>query len=121
MIPFLYTFYRFGRGIWSSLKDPEFEALFSLLLITLGSGTYFYHVTEGWGWLDSLYFSVTTLTTVGYGDFSPHTVAGKLFTIAYLFVGIGILLSFINYVAAEAIEQRKNSSLLPWRNKKSSQ
>ncbi len=118
MIPFLYIFYRFGRGIWSSFKDPEFEALFSLLLITLGSGAYFYHSIEGWSWLDSLYFSVTTLTTVGYGDFAPHTDAGKLFTIAYLLVGIGILLSFINYVAEQAIEEHKNKGFLPWRNKK---
>jgi voltage-gated potassium channel len=114
-------FYRFGRGIWSSLKDPEFEALFSTLVITLGAGATFYHYNEGWSWLDSVYFSVTTLTTVGYGDFVPHTAAGKLFTIAYLFVGIGILLAFINYVAENAIEERKKKGFLPWRNKKSSQ
>lgn len=113
-------FYRLGRGVWSSLSDPEFEALFSLLLITLGSGAYFYHYTEGWSWLDSLYFSVTTLTTVGYGDFAPHTPAGKLFTIAYLFIGIGILLAFINYVAEQAIEERRGKSFLPWRSNKSS-
>ncbi len=110
-------FYRFGRGIWRSFKDPEFEALFSLVVIILGCGTYFYHYVEQWSWLDSLYFSVTTLTTVGYGDFVPHTAAGKLFTIVYLLIGIGILLAFITYVAESAVEERRGKSILPWRSK----
>ena len=120
MVPFIYMFYRFGRGIKVSLKDPEFEALFSLVAITLGTGTVFYHYNEAWSWIDSLYFSVTTLATVGFGDIHPHTTSGKLFTIAYLIVGMGVLLSFVNYVAQSAIEERKTKSFLPWRNKNSS-
>lgn len=122
MIPFFYTLYRFGRSVVLAFKDPEFEALFVLVVVTLASGTLFYHGVEGWGWLDSLYFCVTTLTTVGYGDFTPHTDAGKIFTIVYLFVGIGILLGFINTVAQHAIEDNKGRGILPWMNndKKSS-
>lgn len=116
MLPFFYLFYRFGRGVWKSLHDPEFDALFTLVIAILGLGTVFYHYNEGWGWLDSLYFSVTTLTTVGYGDLSPHTAGGKVFTIVYLFIGIGILLSFVTYVADHAVEERKSGrSILPWR------
>ena len=59
----------------------------------------FYHGVEGWGWLDSLYFSVITLTTVGYGDFAPKTDAGKVFTIIYILVGLGILAGFISLMA----------------------
>ena len=43
---------------------------------------------EGWNLLDSLYFSVVTLTTIGYGDLSPSTAASKIFTIFYIFVGL---------------------------------
>lgn len=64
--------------------------------IALLTGTIFYHYAEGLRWLDALYFSVITLTTVGYGDFSPQTDIGKVFTIIYILVGIGIIFSFIN-------------------------
>lgn len=120
MISFIFTFYRFLRGIWTALRDPEFEALFTLVIVTLASGMFFYHSVEGWSWLDSLYFSVVTLTTVGYGDFAPHTVEGKIFTMVYLFVGIGILVAFINVVAQRTVDQSKENSILPWRKKKSS-
>jgi voltage-gated potassium channel len=56
--------------------------------------------------LDSLYFSVITLTTVGYGDFSPSTRAGNIFTMFYIFIGIGIVLGFVNAVAERSMEQR---------------
>lgn len=102
MLPFLLTLYRFGRAVIIAFKEEEFRGLFLLVAVLLISGTVFYHGVEGWGWLDSLYFSVTTLTTVGYGDFSPHTDLGKIFTIIYLLVGIGTLLGFIEIVAEHA-------------------
>ena len=78
---------RFFRIIRDGLKDPEFRGLFYWVLGILGLGTWFYARVEGWGVLDSLYFSVITLTTVGYGDFSPQTPAGKIFTILYIHRG----------------------------------
>ncbi len=112
MLPFVFTFYRFGRSILSALKDPDFEALFTLLVILLVSGTLFYHSVEGWGYLNSLYFSVITLTTVGYGDFAPHTDLGKIFTMIYLLIGIGVLLGFVNVVTHHALQDSKNGTLL---------
>lgn len=107
MITFLYTLYRFGRGIRAGIHDPDFQVLLTLAIAILGIGTVTYHATEGWGWLDSLYFSVTTLTTIGFGDFSPHTTGGKMFTIVYILVGIGILLGFINALADHAVRESK--------------
>ena len=106
MTPFFFILIRFIRTLWRSLKDPEFQALFFLVVVILVSGTMFYHRVEGWSFLDSLYFSVITLATVGYGDFSPSTVAGKIFTIFYIFVGIGIILGFVNAVAERSMERR---------------
>ena len=81
------------------LKDLEFRRLLLLTAVILAAGTLFYHFIEQWRWLDSLYFSVMTLSTVGYGDLTPLTDAGKIFTVIYIFFGIGVILSFINVVA----------------------
>ncbi len=75
---------RFIRSIGRGLRDPEFRGLFGWVVILLLTGMVFYHQYEGWSWLDSLYFTVITLTTVGYGDFAPQTSAGKIFTIIYI-------------------------------------
>ena len=82
--------------ILSFLQDKEYHQLLGITLIILALGTISYHYLEGWSWIDALYFSFITLTTIGYGDFSPQTTAGKLFTIAYVILGIGIILGFIN-------------------------
>ena len=66
-----------------------------------------YHYLEGWDFVDSLYFSVITLTTVGYGDFSPQTTGGKLFTIFYIFIGLGMILSFLQTVFDHFDQERK--------------
>ena len=84
--------------IRSFLQDKEYRQLLGTTAIILALGTISYHYLEGWSWIDAMYFSIITLTTIGYGDFSPQTTAGKLFTIAYIILGIGIILGFINAV-----------------------
>ena len=67
MISFLAALARLFRGLWLGFRDPEFRALFFLVGMLLLGGTLFYRRFEGWGVLDSLYFSFVTLTTIGYG------------------------------------------------------
>tara|TARA_B100000949_G_C14181003_1_gene407494 strand:- start:635 stop:928 length:294 start_codon:yes stop_codon:yes gene_type:complete len=66
------------------------------ILLEILIGATVYHFAEGWDWIDAIYFSVITLTTVGYGDLSPQTDFGKIFTIIYLLTGVGLVFSFIN-------------------------
>lgn len=86
------------KTILEFIRDKEYRELIITTLIVLIGGTIFYHYQEGWRWLDAAYFCVITLSTIGYGDFSPVTDAGKMFTIGYIIAGIGIILSFINTV-----------------------
>ena len=100
----VWVLFRFVRTIVRSLGDQEFRALFALVIALLTLGSVFYWQVEGWSLFNSLYFSVITLTTVGYGDFSPHTVAGKAFTMVYILLGIGILLALIETIASRSRE-----------------
>ena len=84
--------------IRSFLRDNENRKLLIITSIIIGFGTTFYHYIAGWSWLDAAYFSVVTCTTIGFGDFSPATLLGKLFTIGYIVIGVGVILGFINAV-----------------------
>jgi voltage-gated potassium channel len=74
-----------------------YRYLLGLAVFTIALGTVVYHFVEHLSWLNSYYFSVITLATVGYGDITPKTDAGKLFTTFYVFVGVGIITTFISY------------------------
>lgn len=82
-----------GAGIGSALSSRRVRILLALTTILIAVASVFYHWVEGWSWLDSFYFSVITISTVGYGDFSPHTAAGKLFTSIYVLCGLGIFVT----------------------------
>ena len=75
----------------------------SLLLI----GAVFYHLVEHLSWLNSFYFCTITLTTIGYGDIVPTTDLGKLFTIFYVLIGIGILGFFVQLLVKNATIRRQ--------------
>ncbi len=77
----------------------------------LGLGTWFYSRVEGWGVLNSLYFSVITLTTVGYGDFSPQTPAGKIFTMLYIMIGLGLISGFVILLAERIGMMKKDKEV----------
>lgn len=91
-LPFVFIFTRFARTVISLFRNPDSRGLLGLTGLVIASGATFYHYVEGWEWLDSFYFTVITLTTIGYGDFTPKTDVGKLFTMVYVFIlGLGIL------------------------------
>jgi hypothetical protein len=110
MSAFLILFFRFIRTIWDGLKDPEFRSLFYWVLGLLVVGTWFYARVERWSVLDSLYFSIITLTTVGYGDFSPQTTPGKIFTMIYVLVGLGLISGFVFLLAERTGIIKKNET-----------
>jgi len=86
------------NSIISFMKDAEYRNLLITTVIMIVIGTFVYHKLESWSWVDSFYFSVVALTTVGFGDLTPQTDLGKLFTVIYLITGVGLILTFIDIV-----------------------
>jgi voltage-gated potassium channel len=89
-----------------SIINVSIMRLFLAGLSIVGIGTFFYHYIEKLSYIDSLYFSVITLTTIGYGDIYPKTSIGKLFTVIYVLVGISLLAGIANYIVKRAVVKR---------------
>jgi hypothetical protein len=80
------------------LRDRNSRPVLLWALTVLLLGTLVYHWLEGWSYLDSLYFCVISLATVGYGDFTPTTELSRAFTIIYVINGIVILLALFDRI-----------------------
>lgn len=61
----------------------------ALLLAVIGSGTLGFRLIEGWDWLDSLYMTVITITTVGFKEVRVLSQTGQIFTIVLIVFGVG--------------------------------
>lgn len=90
---------RLFRGLGHAVRQPEVQAVAQIAISLILIATIFYWIVEGWSLLDSLYFAVVTIGTVGYGDLSPQTAVGKIFTIGYIFSGIGIFVAAVTAFA----------------------
>ena len=83
-----------------------FRLLAVVSVLYVGIGTVAMMYLEKFSVIDSLYFSIVSLTTVGYGDFSPETTAGKIFIMGYLLVGIGIIAALVNNLFRSVLARR---------------
>jgi len=84
--------------------ERNIVSIIGLIIIVLFTGTMIYHNLEGWSYVDSLYFSTTTLTTVGYGDLTPTRHISKLFTVVFILTGVGIIFASITFIGTHYIE-----------------
>lgn len=78
--------------------------LFFFFVLTLG--TVGYALIEGWSWFDSLYMTVITMATVGFGEIHPMSTAGRVLTMILIFLGASVFV-FATTAAAQAIFRRQ--------------
>lgn len=62
-------------------------------------------------WIDSFYMSVITLTTVGFGDYSPQSWGGRLFGIFWMVLGVASTANFVGLASAFILTANKESGL----------
>jgi hypothetical protein len=97
----------------SMLKDlkAQVSVAISSILILIGIGTVSFKFLEDWTWIESFYFSVVTLTTVGFGDFHPTSDGSRLFTAIYILVGVTITLGSFGIIGANYLSRREKRIL----------
>jgi len=71
----------------SAWRRLEFGIL--LLLILLTTGVVGYAAIEGWSFMDALYMTVITVSTVGFHEVQPLSTGGRIFTIFLIILGVG--------------------------------
>ncbi|GAA6192536.1 two pore domain potassium channel family protein [Phaeobacter gallaeciensis] len=96
------------RGVGVALSDGRVKGILAFTVGMICWASIFYRYVEGWSWLDSVYFSVVTISTVGFGDFSPETAAGKIFTMFYIIVGLGVFVTAATTVADAILSQEED-------------
>ncbi len=78
---------RLPRGMPDNIKTS-----ISMLLLIVVVGTVGFHFLENVNLSSSLYWTIATITTVGYGDVVPHTVGGRIFGIIIMVSGVSVAL-----------------------------
>lgn len=77
------------------LGFKQLRYMFLLPVAVLIIGTVGFMLIENLSFLDAVYFTIVTISTVGYGDLSPITDAGKGFSIFLIVIGIGTFLTLL--------------------------
>ncbi len=78
--------------------------LMAVLVVIVGTAGYM--LFEGWDFLDSVYMTVTTLATVGFGEVHKVSRIGQIYTIVLIIVGVGFFLYVIGAVVQFMVEGR---------------
>lgn len=81
-----------------------------MIIISLGFlvvlGTVLFKFLEPFTWIQSFYFTVSTMTTVGYGDLVPTSDLTRLAVALYIIVSVSLYVSFITFLGSHLLETR---------------
>lgn len=82
----------------------------AILLVVLVAGTITFVFAEGYGFFDSLYFSIVTMATVGYGDITPKTIAGRIVALVMIVGGVSTFMGVLANATELYMEKREEDT-----------
>ena len=88
------------------MRRENLLRLLGVIAVLILGGTAGLAFFEGRSLPDALWWSVVTLTTVGFGDISPVSLGGRVIGVVLMFFGIGVLGMFTATIAGVFVEQR---------------
>ncbi len=88
-------------------EDLHISAAVSALAIWIASGTLIFHRLEDWTWIQAFYFSVATMTTVGYGDLVPTRDITRLCVAIYILSGVSVVVASLGVIGSNAVHKRQ--------------
>ncbi|MFA7253980.1 MAG: potassium channel family protein [Patescibacteria group bacterium] len=77
-----------------------------VIVILIAGGTAFYKFHENLSYVDAFYFTTTTVTTIGFGDFHPTTDTSKLFASIYALISVPTLIFCLGLVVKDYFENK---------------
>ncbi len=75
-----------------------------ILFLIIVIGTIGYRIIEGWPFIDSLYMTITTISTVGYAEVHPLSTAGRIFSIFLILSGVGAVFYILTMLVQHILE-----------------
>ncbi len=75
-----------------------------VLVIIIAAGVIGYVVIEGWSFIDAIYMTIITITTVGYAEVHPLTTTGRIFSLFLIAGGVGGALYALSGIAGYILE-----------------
>ena len=85
---------------------PGRACLYLLVTTVVLGGAFFSLVEEDADWIDGMWWAIVTLTTVGYGDFAPDSIAGRWVAMFVMAGGLGSVAILTGLLADEIREAR---------------
>ncbi len=101
------VFYVLKRFVNYVTREKIHRIFFIVLFIVFAGSIAFAHVEKGMNLIEALWWAVVTVTTVGYGDITPSTLAGKIIGVAIMVLGIGLVGILTASLAGFFIEERE--------------
>ena len=88
-------------------QTTKLQIIISTFVTMLVGGTVLFHTLEDFTWIQAFYFSVTTMTTVGYGDLVPTNDFTRLVVAVYILIAVTLYVSLATYLGVYYLEQRE--------------